>query len=62
MTTWHRETIKFHYSTKTDLNHRSITQVATQVNGNTESAAMESLSKMYRVWDNFAILGIEWKN
>ena len=31
MTTWHRATIKFQYSPKTDLNHRSITQVTTPV-------------------------------
>jgi hypothetical protein len=29
--------------------------------GNTESAAMEALRKMYRSWDNFVILSIEWK-
>ena len=61
MTTWHRATIKFQYSPKTDLNHRSITQVTTQVYGNTESAAMEALRKLYRSWDNFVILSIEWK-
>ena len=54
-------TIKFQYSPKSDLNHRSITSVTTQVYGNTESAAMEALRKMYRSWDNFVILGIEWK-
>jgi len=27
--------------------------------GNTESAAMEALRKMYRSWDNFVILEIE---
>jgi hypothetical protein len=44
-----------------DLNHRSITSVTTQVYGNTESAAMEALRRMYRSWDNFVILEIEWK-
>ena len=62
MTIWHRATIKFQYSPKTDLNHRSITSVTTQVYGNTESAAMEALRKMYRSWDNFVILSIEWKS
>jgi len=62
MTTWHRATIKFQYSPKNDLNHRSITSVTTQVYGNTESAAMEALRKMYRSWDNFVILSIEWKS
>jgi len=62
MTIWHRATIKFQYSPKFDLNHRSITSVTTQVYGNTESAAMEALRKMYRSWDNFVILSIEWKN
>jgi hypothetical protein len=62
MTTWHRATIKFQYSPKSDLNHRSITQVTTQVYGNTESAAMEALRKMSRSWDNFVILKIEWKS
>jgi len=62
MTTWHRATIKFQYSPKSDLNHRSITSVTTQVYGNTESVAMEALRKMYRSWDNFVILSIEWKN
>ncbi|MCX8482964.1 MAG: hypothetical protein ORN50_05235 [Crocinitomicaceae bacterium] len=62
MTTWHRATIKFQYSPKFDLNHRSITSVTTQVYGNTESAAMEALRKMYRSWDNFVILSIEWKS
>jgi len=47
MTTWHRATIKFQYSPKNDLNHRSITSVTTQVYGNTESAAMQTLRKMY---------------
>jgi len=61
MTTFHRATIKFQYSPKSDLNHRSITQVTTQVYGSTESAAMEALRKMYRSWDKFVILGIEWK-
>ena len=61
MSTWHRANIKFQYSPKTDLNHRSITSVTTQVYGNTESAAMEALRKMYRSWDNFVILEIEWK-
>ena len=61
MTIWHQATIKFQYSTKSDLNHRSITSVTTQVYGNTESAAMEALRKMYRSWDTFVILGIEWK-
>ena len=62
MTTWHRATIKFQYSPKFDLNHRSITSVTTQVYGNTESAVMEALRKMYRSWDNFVILSIEWKS
>ena len=62
MTIWHRATIRFQYSPKFDLNHRSITSVTTQVYGNTESAAMEALRKMYRSWDNFVILEIEWKN
>jgi hypothetical protein len=62
MSTWHRATIKFQYSPKTDLNHRSITQVTTQIYGNTESAVMEALRKMYRSWDNFVTLGIEWKS
>ena len=61
MSTWHRATIRFQYSPKNDLNHRSITSVNTQVYGNTESAAMEALRKMYRSWDNFVILEIEWK-
>ncbi len=61
MTTFHRATIKFQYSPKSDLNHRSITSVTTQVYGNTESAAMETLRKLYRIWDNFVILEIEWK-
>jgi hypothetical protein len=62
MTTWHRATIKFQYSPKFDLNHRSITTVTTQVYGNTESAAMEALRKMYRSWDNFVILSIDWQS
>ena len=62
MSTWHRETIKFQYSPKTDLIHRSITSVTTQVYGNTESAAMQTLRKMYPSWDNFVILEIEWKS
>jgi hypothetical protein len=62
MTTWHRATIKFQYSPKFDLNHRSITSVTTQVYGNTESAAMQTLRKMYPNWDNFVILSIEWKS
>lgn len=62
MTTWHRANIRFQYSPKSDLNHRSITSVTTQVYGNTESAAMEALRKLYRSWDNFVILSIEWKN
>lgn len=61
MSTWHRATIRFQYSPKFDLNHRSITSATTQVYGNTESAAMEALRKMYRSWDNFVILEIEWK-
>ncbi len=62
MSTWHRATIKFQYSPKFDLNHRSITSVTTQVYGNTESAAMQTLRKMYPNWDNFVILEIEWKD
>jgi len=30
------------------------------IHANTESAAMEALRKMYRSWDNFVILSIEW--
>lgn len=62
MSTWHRATIKFQYSVKIDLNHRGTTQVTTQVYGNTESAAMQTLKKMYPNWDNFVILEIELKN
>ncbi len=62
MSTWHRATIKFQYSPKSDLNHRSITSVTTQVYGKTESAAMEALRKMYSNWDNFVIFEIEWKS
>lgn len=61
MTSWHRANIRFQYSPKSDLNHPSITSVTTQVYGNTESAAMEALRKLYRSWDNFVILSIEWK-
>ena len=61
MSSWHRATIKFQYSPKFDLNHRSITSVTTQVYGNTESAVMKTLRKMYPSWDNFVILEIEWK-
>jgi hypothetical protein len=59
MSTWHRATIKFQFSPKTDLNHRSITSVTVQVYGNTESAAMQTLRKMYPSWDNFVIFEIE---
>ena len=62
MSTWHRATIKFQYSPKRDLSHRSITTVTTQVYGNTESAAMQALRKMYPNWDDFVILEIEWKS
>ncbi len=62
MTTYLRATIKFQYSPKSDFNHRSITSVTTQVYGNTESAAMEALRKMYRSWDKFVIVGIEWNS
>lgn len=61
MTTWHRATIKFQYSPKSDLNHRSITSVTTQVYGNTASAAMQTLTSMYPNWDNFEIYEIVWK-
>ena len=61
MSTWHRATIKFQCSPNFDLNHRSITSVTSQVYGNTESAAMQTLRKMYPNWDNFVILEIEWK-
>ena len=59
MTTWHHANIKFQYSPKTELNHRSITSVTTQVYGNTESSAMEAIRKMYPNWNNFVILEIE---
>ena len=62
MTICHRATIKFEYSPNSDLNHRSITSVTTQVYGNKESAAMQTLRKMYPSCDNFVILEIEWKN
>ena len=62
MTTWHRATIKFQYSPKHDLNHRSITSVTTQVYGNTESAATQALKKMYPNWNNFVILEVAWKS
>ena len=61
MTTWHRAKIKFQYSPKGNPSHRVITNVTTQVYGNTESAAMQTLRKMYPSWDNFVILEIEWK-
>ena len=61
MTTWHRATIKFQYSPKVIPNHRSITQVTTQVYGDTESAALAALRKLFSNWDDFVILEIEWK-
>ena len=60
MSTWHRATIKFQYSPESDPNHRSTTSVTTQVYGNTESAAMQTLRKMHPKWDNFVILEIDW--
>ena len=62
MTTWHRAHIKFQYSPKGNPSHRVTNSVTTQVYGNTESAAMEALRKMYPNWDNFVILEIEWKS
>lgn len=61
MSNWHRATIEFQNSPKSDLNYRSTTSVTTQVYGNTESAAMEALRKIYRSWDKFVIIGIEWR-
>ena len=62
MTTWHRAKIKFQYSPKGNPGHRVITSVTTQVYGNTESASIQTLRKMYSSWDYFVILEIEWKN
>ena len=59
MSTWHRTTINFQYSPKSDLNHRSNTSVTTQVHGNSESAGMEAIRKSYPSWDNFVILEID---
>lgn len=61
MSTWHRAPIKFQYSPMTDLNHRSITSVTTQVYDNTESAAMQTLKRMYPNWGNIVNIEIEWK-
>ena len=61
MTTWHRAHIKFQYSPKGNPGHRVITNVTTQVYGNTESAALQTLKKMHSSWDDFVILEIEWK-
>lgn len=62
MSTWHRANIKFQYSPKDIPSHRVTNSVTTQVYGNTESAAMQTLKKMYPNWDNFVILEIELKN
>jgi len=52
MTTWHRAKIKFQYSPKGIPSHRVMNSVTTQVYGNTESAAMEALRKMYPSWSS----------
>jgi hypothetical protein len=62
MTTWHRAKIKFQYSPKGNPGHRVITSVTTQVYGNTESAALQTLRKMYPSWDDFVILELDWDN
>ena len=48
MTTWHRAKIKFQYSPKIDLNHRSITSVTTQFNSNTNCVAMKTLLYVFK--------------
>ncbi len=61
MTTWHKATIKFQFSPK-GKPLRSSSSVTLQVYGNTESAAMDALRKMYRNYENLVILSIDWKN
>ena len=62
MTTWHCAKIKFQYSPKGNPGHRVITSVTTQVYSNTESAALQTLRKMYSSWDDFVILELDWDN
>ena len=62
MTTWHRAKIKFQYSPKDIPSHRVMNSVTTQVYGNTESAALQALRKMYPSWQDFVILELDWDN
>ena len=61
MTTWHRAKIKFQYSPKGIPSHRVMNSVTTQVYGNTESAALQALRKMYPSWQDFVILELDWQ-
>ena len=61
MSTWHRAKIKFQYSPKGIPSHRVTNSVTTQVYGNTESAALQALRKMYPSWQDFVILEINWQ-
>ena len=62
MSTFYRATINFQYSIKVNLKHRFLTSITTLVYGNTASAAMQTIRKMYPNWDNFVILENEWKS
>jgi len=61
MSIWNRATIKFQYSIKGNLKHRSFASITTQVYGNTASAAMHTLVEMYPDWEKNEIFEIEWK-
>jgi hypothetical protein len=61
MSTWHRAKIKFQYSPKGIPSHRVTNSVTTQVYGNTESAALQALRKMYPSWQDFVILELDWQ-
>jgi hypothetical protein len=61
MSTWHRAIIKSQFSPKGIPSHRVITSVTTQVYGNTESAALQALRKIYPSWQDFVILELDWR-
>jgi len=60
MSNWHNVTIRFQYTAGPGNGGRSSNGVSFAVYGQSESAILDRLRKMYPQWRDFVLLEVRW--
>lgn len=60
MSNWHNATVRFQYTAGSGNGARSIIGVSVLVYGQSESAILDRLRKLYPQWRDFVLLDVRW--